>query len=317
MMEGQIWVESEVGVGSSFYFTAKFDIQTEPYKSKALPWESRPEIKVMIVDDNSTNRVILKETISAWGLPATEVADGPSALDLLDRARTAQVPYHLLLLDDHMPGMGGIEVARHIRKDLGITDMQIVMLTSGSRFDNVATREELDICRYLVKPVKRSDLFQAMFVDSGFMKPTREESRPSEQSANPRDPRPLSILLVEDSRDNRLLIEAYLSKTPHRIDVAENGEVAVGKFTSGNYDLVLMDVQMPVIDGYAATRFIRRWESVHRKDPPTPIIALTAHALKEDVQKSLEAGCTTHITKPVKKGPLLETIHEHTRSVLV
>ena len=108
MMEGQIWVESEVGVGSSFYFTAKFDIQTEPYKSKALPWESRPEIKVMIVDDNSTNRVILKETISAWGLPATEVADGPSALDLLDRARTAQVPYHLLLLDDHMPGMGGM-----------------------------------------------------------------------------------------------------------------------------------------------------------------------------------------------------------------
>lgn len=316
MMQGQIWVESEVGVGSSFYFTAQFAIQAEPHKSMALPGDDLPSIKVMIVDDNSTNRVILKETISAWGVPATEVADGQQALVLLDSARKAQEPYDLLLLDDLMPGMDGIQVAEHIRKELGISDMQIVMLTSGSRFDNTATRQELNICRYLVKPVKRSDLFHAIFTDTGFMKPTREDPGPSEGSASLEDQRPLSILLVEDSRDNRLLVEAYLNKTPHGISIAENGEIAVTKFMSESYDLVLMDVQMPVMDGHAATRAIRRWEAEQGKER-TPIIALTAHALKEDVQKSFDAGCTAHITKPVKKGPLLETIHEHTRSVPV
>ena len=124
---------------------------------------------------------------------------------------------------------------------------------------------------------------------------------------------PLSILLAEDVSDNRLLIQAYLKRTPYRLDIAENGDIAYGKFKVGRYDLVLMDMQMPVLDGYDATRAIRQWEAEHHR-PPTPIIALTAYALKEDEKKSLDAGCTGHLTKPIKKPTLLAAISEYTRS---
>ena len=125
----------------------------------------------------------------------------------------------------------------------------------------------------------------------------------------------LSILLVEDSKDNRLLIQSYLKKMPYWVDVAENGEIAVDRFTSKYYDLVLMDMQMPVMDGYTATRMIRDWEQ-KQAVAPTQIVALTAHALKEDEQKSLDAGCNGHLTKPIKKTALLEAIREHTKGLV-
>ena len=115
--------------------------------------------------------------------------------------------------------------------------------------------------------------------------------------------------MAEDSKDNRMLVQAYLKNTPHQLAIAENGEIAVRKFMAGNYDLVLMDMQMPVMDGYAATQAIRKWQS-EQGVSPTPIIGLTAYALKREVQKSLGAGCTAHITKPIKKARLLDTIHE-------
>jgi CheY-like chemotaxis protein len=124
----------------------------------------------------------------------------------------------------------------------------------------------------------------------------------------PEDQRALRILLAEDSEDNRLLIQSYLKKTPYQIDIAENGEIAVEKFISEKYDLVLMDMQMPVMDGYTATKAIRKWER-ENEVKATPIIALTAYALKEDKQKSLEAGCTAHLIKPIKKQTLIETIY--------
>jgi len=120
--------------------------------------------------------------------------------------------------------------------------------------------------------------------------------------------------LVEDSRDNRMLVQAYLKDTPHQITIAENGEIAVRKFVAGDYDLVLMDMQMPVMDGYAATRAIRKWQD-EQGVAPTAIIALTAYALKEEVQKSLDAGCNTHINKPIRKSRLLDTIHAYTNGV--
>lgn len=119
----------------------------------------------------------------------------------------------------------------------------------------------------------------------------------------------MDILLVDDSADNRLLVQAFLKNTPYRIDIAADGEEAVHKFTSGKYDLVLMDMQMPVMDGYRATRAIREWESQEGLEP-TPIIALTAHALQEEIQKSLEAGCNAHVSKPIKKGILIKAISE-------
>lgn len=125
------------------------------------------------------------------------------------------------------------------------------------------------------------------------------------------DQHALSILLAEDSEDNRLLIQSYLKNTPHQIDIAENGEIAVEKFKTGKYDIVLMDIQMPVMDGYSATQMIRKWEK-DKGLKSTPIVALTAHALKEEKQKSIDSGCTSHITKPVKKRILMEAIHQYT-----
>jgi len=127
--------------------------------------------------------------------------------------------------------------------------------------------------------------------------------------------RPLRILLVEDSEDNRLLIQAYLKATPYQIDIAENGKIGLEKFISGKYDLVIMDIQMPVMDGYSATKAIRKWEG-EKGAKATPIIALTAHAFREDIQKSLDVGCTDHITKPIRKQGILEAIHKHTAGVL-
>ncbi|MEK7839474.1 MAG: response regulator, partial [candidate division NC10 bacterium] len=175
----------------------------------------------------------------------------------------------------------------------------------------MARARELGLAGYMVKPVKRVELLAAISAALGTPMPSRP-ALPSATVPAPADmPPPLSILLAEDAADNRLLIEAYLKPTPYRLDVAENGEVACGKFKVGRYDLVLMDMQMPVMDGYAATRAIREWERANHR-PSTPILALTAHALQGDAEKSLEAGCTAHLTKPIKKATLLEAITAYT-----
>jgi CheY-like chemotaxis protein len=166
----------------------------------------------------------------------------------------------------------------------------------------------VDIAGYLIKPVKREALRNALQVATGREEILRQPQTPPEELFA-EDSRPLHILLVEDSEDNRFLVQAFLKKTNYLIDTAENGQVAVEKFISNVYDLILMDVQMPVMDGYTATREIRRREREERRKP-TPIVALTAHALKEDMEKSLQSGCDTHLTKPIRKQVLLETIRK-------
>jgi CheY-like chemotaxis protein len=249
------------------------------------------------------------------GAITTAVDDGFQGIEALSQAKAANEPFELLLIDRRMPGMDGFGVAESIKEDLGIADMTIMMLTSDNRSEDISQCEQLGISSYLIKPVKRSESLKAITnaLAGGNRSITEQQPMIISQPVL-EDDRPLSILLVEDTKDNRLLIQSYLKKTPYRIESAENGEIAVEKFTSGNYDLVLMDVQMPVMDGYTATRLIRQWEQEQGRDPK-PIIALTAHALKEDEQKSIDAGCTAHVTKPVKKAPLMESIYEHTRGV--
>ena len=313
LMGGRIWVDSEVGKGTTFYFAAQFGIQAGPHERPLPSWEDIKGLKTLITDDNATNRMILREMLSAWGASPIDVPDGYQALAELERARREGTPYRLLLLDYNMEGMDGFQVAERIRVDMDIADLTIIVLTSGgNRDDDMARCEELGVSRYMVKPVKRSELLHAITTAMGFIKAPVGEHEPVPTSdAPPEEERELHILLVEDSYDNRVLIEWYLKKTPYTVEVAENGEIAVSKFTAGHYDIVLMDMQMPVKDGYTATREIREWETEQGLEP-TPIIALTAYALNEDVHKSLDAGCNGHITKPVKKAVLMAAIREQT-----
>ncbi|MBI4487604.1 MAG: response regulator [Deltaproteobacteria bacterium] len=313
LMGGGIWVESEVGQGSVFYFTARFGIQTEPQRPMTLPVDLKG-LKTLVVDDNATNRFILREMLGAWGALVTDVEGSERGLSELKRANEVGEPYRLLLVDSRMPGMDGFQAVEHIKKDLGLTDITIMMLTSDNRSGDIARCRELGMAGYLVKPVKRSELFGAITAAMGRVKGAPAASPRPAQPAPHEDEYPLRILLVEDTADNRVLIQSYLRRTPYQIDIAENGEIAVEKFKSGNYDLVLMDIQMPVMDGYTATKAIRKWESEKRVNA-TPIVALTAYALKEEAQKSLDAGCTAHITKPIKKATLMGTIYEYTGAI--
>jgi two-component system, sensor histidine kinase and response regulator len=212
-----------------------------------------------------------------------------------------------------MPGMDGVEIARKAIGDgfaqasAGGQDTTILMLTADDLNVTLARMREGGLHTYLIKPVKRAELFERIGrllsgVEGAPSRPALAESTLAPEAVTP-----LRILLVEDSPDNRFLIQAYLKKHPYRIDVAENGRVAIEKFKSAWPDLVLMDVQMPEMDGLAATRAIRQWES-ERGLPPTPIIALTASVLEDDVRRSLAAGCDAHISKPVKRSVLLAAI---------
>ncbi|HLA50149.1 MAG TPA: response regulator, partial [Thermodesulfovibrionia bacterium] len=291
IMRGQIWVESKQGEGSTFYFTSRFAVQSEDKKRLPAPEVDISGIRVLIVDDNATNRMILREMLSEWGVLVTEAVDGEQGLSELIRARDTGEPYRLVLLDCRMPGMDGFQMAEYMKNDPTLASMAVMMLTSDNRDGHTKRAKELGMAKYMLKPVKKAELRAAISVAIAEKKAITEKT-PQLKPAAIEEILPLNILLVEDSRDNRLLIEAYLKKTPHKIEIAENGEIALEKFMSGKYDIVFMDMQMPVMDGYTSTKIIRKWEA-EKGSESTPIIALTAHALKEDEQKSLDAGCTS------------------------
>lgn len=245
----------------------------------------------------------------------TEAASGEAALAELARARATGRPYRLMLLDYRMPGMDGVEVTRRAIEDgfarasPGGQDTIILMLTSDDLNFSLARVREAGLQAYLIKPVKRAELLEKIGLLLSGIGAEQPLPEPAEPPAAPDDTPPLRILLAEDAPDNRFLIQAYLKKLPYQIDIAENGRVAIERFKASRPDLVLMDVQMPEIDGLAATRAIRQWES-EQDLPATPIIALTASALEDDVRRSLAAGCDQHVSKPVKKPVLLAAIRE-------
>ena len=307
LMGGRIWVESTLGEGSTFHCVVRLGVQAAPSVSKTAVALNLTGLHCLVVDDYPTNRLILRETLFGWGATVEEANSGEEAMEILQQSLDSNTPYTLVLLDCRMPGMDGFEVIERIRANHRLSSLTIIMLASDRWADDIAKTYDLGLGGYLVKPIRRSDLQQTIGIALGRRQSAVRTG--AHQSPAPSAPscKPLRILLVEDSPDNQVLIKSYLKETPHRLDLADNGQIGVAKFQNGHYDLILMDMQMPVMDGLTATRTIRQWER-EQDLPPVQIVALTALALKEEASRIFEAGCNAHMTKPLKRVTLLELL---------
>ncbi|MBI4550296.1 MAG: response regulator [Candidatus Omnitrophica bacterium] len=307
---GNIRVESKILEGTTFYFDLPFGFQSgKPQVAPAAPipqefWGTR----TLIVDDNATSRFVLKEILETWGFSVREAEAARACFTEIRSAAERGAPYQLLFIDCRMSGMGGFEVARWVRNEISADTAILMLLTADARASDAEDAKNLGVSASIVKPVKKQSLRDAVL---SVMEQRIEHLRrqPADQGIAEKIVRDgFDLLLVDDSDDNRLLIKAYLKRTPYRIDIAENGQIALQKFISGHYDLILMDMHMPYMDGYTATRQIRDWEVKHSARTRTPIIALTADAFKADIAKCLDAGCDSHLAKPIKKEDLLKTV---------
>ena len=337
LMDGEIAVESRPGEGSAFSFTIALELQSVAAAAgPTLAGRARLAGKrVLLVDDSQTSRAILTELIGLAGAEVFVASDGAGALDELARARAAGRPYDAVVADNRMPPPDGAAVAQQVMDEPHTPREAIVLMVTANDLNAQLGRlrerglQESPRCRYLLKPVRRADLWailaaacsgtvnervyrNGMNAAAAVDHAARSDSfiqRGAARTATALVNKPLRILLAEDSPDNRLLVEAYLKNTAYRLDHADNGEVAVRKFATGHYDVILMDIEMPVMDGYEAIAEIRRLEqSDHRRT--TPIIALTASAQDEAVRRSLQMGCDAHVIKPVKRSTLLDAISD-------
>ena len=316
MMGGRIGLQSEVNKGSTFSFTTRFELASKVIAPSAQVVLSVAGYRVLVVDDNQINRLIVREMMTSCGAEVGEAESGGEALAAVRQACNSGRPFQIILLDMRMPGMDGLEVARKIRDEQLPIEPLILMLSSDDLKPQIVRLRELALDAYLVKPITRKQLFEAIYrglADSNRNTakpmPPRQTVKKKENAAG--DVPKRRVLVAEDSPDNRLVISAFLRREPYLIDFAENGRLAVEQFKTQSYDMVLMDIQMPELDGLAATRLIRQWESEHGLGQ-TPIVALTASVLEEDVRSAHAAGCDMHVSKPVKKLILLETMRSAT-----
>jgi two-component system, sensor histidine kinase and response regulator len=308
LMNGRIWVESTLGMGSTFHCCVELAVQSSTPSTYDNLLVNLQRVKTLVVDDHVTNRLILRETLTALGAEVTDVASGHEAIAEWRQSVALARPYELLLLDCRMPEMDGFQVAEEIRKASSPSSLTIVMLASDHWADDIARTYDMGLGGYLIKPIRRSDLLQTIRIALDRSKGIHHTiASAAVAPVPPVEVRALRILLVEDSPDNQVLVRSYLKQTPFRLDIADHGGNGLELFKNGHYDLILMDMQMPVMDGYEATKAIRAWEREHDL-PPTQIIALTALALKEDGVKIFDSGCNAHMTKPIKKHTLLEVL---------
>jgi len=317
MMGGEIWVESQPGKGSTFSFTANFSLGKEKERKRFRPSPDLQGMKVLVVDDNATSRAIFQEMLESFSFEVTLATSGQEGLRQLENASESQA-FELVIMDWQMPGMDGIEASRRIKNHTGLSKIPaVVMVTAYGREEVLQQAEELGLEGFLLKPVSASMLFDAVMQAFGEAAPeiSRVMPRKEQQAETFKHIRGAHVLLVEDNEINQQVAKEILEGAGLRVTLANNGREAVDAVKENRYDAVLMDVQMPVMDGYAATREIRnlkptRPSSSQAEIRNVPIIAMTAHAMAGDEEKSIQAGMNGHVTKPIDPDQLFATLQK-------
>jgi two-component system sensor histidine kinase/response regulator len=306
LMGGEAGVDSVEGSGSTFWFTARVGTAERRHIDRQAQHEALEGLRVLVVDDNATNRRVLGGQLASCGVSAVCVSNAQDALQKLVDATFADEPFEVALLDFHMPECDGEQLGKLIRSYNHLTHTRLVLLTSAGHRGDAQRFADLGFAGYLVKPITRRDLTACLsLVMSNTAESWKERAQPLVTRHQVRAVRidgDRRILLAEDNPVNQKVARMVLEKLGLEVDVVNNGREAVDAWAKGKYDLILMDCQMPLLDGYAATREIRRVEQDGKR---IPIVALTAHAMKGDDTKCLDAGMDDYLTKPLDRKLLL------------
>jgi CheY-like chemotaxis protein len=306
MMGGNCWVESQTGRGSTFHFTVKLAVQDTPCARPAFlqPQQLR-DLHALIVDDNTTNRRVLYEMLSRWGMKPAAVECGRSALKALETAKSLGHPFPLIVIDGQMPEMDGFALAERIQKNPDLVGATIMLLTSAGRLGDAARCRRLGISAYLVKPIRQGELLDAICrVLNGA--PNRMSVPLVARHETREIKKRLRVLLAEDNAVNQMLAVRLLEKRGYTVTMVVNGRDAVAAFEKEPFDVILMDIQMPEMDGFEATAAIRVREK--STGGHIPIIAMTAHSLVGDQERCLAAGMDSYVSKPIRTHQLFSVI---------
>lgn len=318
LMGGKIWVESEVGVGTTFHFSANFPVAENQPSTSSFKLETLRGIRTLIVDDNQTNRRIVEEMLKSWELAPSVVDGGVSAITEMQSAAKLKKPYQLVLLDCMMPGMDGFSVAELVSGNPVFKNPTIIMISSAAGLGDALRCKEAGISHYMTKPVIKSELFDVIADALGTdqAKDEAEAVVPEEPARDLQPARPLHILVVEDDEISQRVATGYLERAGHHVTVAGSGREAIsivdslGERNNKAFDLILMDFQMPDMDGIKTTAVIRDREK--KTGNRTPIVAATAAAMAGDRERCLAAGMDDYIAKPIQAELLFDTIEEQT-----
>jgi len=312
-MGGHLTASSSVLKGSTFRFALTFMAAENP-RDRIDPGGLSGK-RVLLIYDNLSSRRILTETLQAWGLETDDLPAAAAEMNCLSQATATQQPYSLVLIDNCLPGIDIFETVARI--DRMAPGLPTVVMTSDSRPSDNSRRSEAGLCGWAVRPISRVHLHRLVCealvcgVEKTQMR-TEPQTGSGSEHGRTEAVKPARILVAEDSNDNRVLIQAYLKNSPYQVTFEEDGKAAVERFSTSDFDLILMDVQMPEMDGLTATRAIRALERARGIDC-IPIVALTADASQKDIDRSANAGCHAHLSKPISKSQLISAIEKHRR----